>query len=98
MAFAFSPALAPQLRSILRLVAGLVFMLHGTAKVLGWPDPGGKLPAGAPDLIKASGYIELICGALIAVGLLTSIAAIIASGRWPSPTSRHTIPTASGRR
>jgi|SRR5215212_722882 len=80
MAIGFSPAWAPQLRSILRIVAGLMFMLHGAQKILGFPDPGAKLPSGAPPLIKASGLIELVCGALIAVGLLTSIAAILAAG------------------
>lgn len=80
MAVAFSPAWAPQLRSILRIVAGLMFMLHGTQKIIGFPDPSAKLQAGAPPLIKAAGFIELLCGALIALGLLTSIAAIVAAG------------------
>lgn len=80
MAFAFPAKWAPQLRSILRIIAGLMFMLHGAQKLLGFPDPGAKLNAGAPLLIKAAGVIELVGGALIAVGLLTSIAAFIASG------------------
>ena len=80
MAFAFSATWAPQLRSILRFVAGAMFMLHGTLKIFGWPDPGAKLNPNAPALIHAAGYIELVCGALIALGLLTSLAAFIASG------------------
>lgn len=79
MAVAFSPAWSPQLRSILRIVTGLLFMLHGTQKVLAFPDPSGAMP-NLPPLIKAAGIIELVCGALIAVGLLTSIAAFVASG------------------
>ena len=73
-------AWAPRVRSVLRIIAGLMFMLHGTQKMLGFPDPGAKLNPGAPLLMKAAGVIELVCGALIAVGLLTSIAALIASG------------------
>ncbi|HVE73166.1 MAG TPA: DoxX family protein [Thermoanaerobaculia bacterium] len=80
MAFAFPATWAPQIRSVLRIVAGLMFMLHGTQKMVGFPDPGAKLQAHAPTLIKAAGMIEIVCGALIAVGLLTSIAAFIASG------------------
>jgi len=80
MAFAFSAAWSPQLRSLLRIVAGLMFMLHGAQKILGWPDPGGKLAEDAPAFLKAAGFIELVGGGLIALGLLTSIAAIIASG------------------
>ena len=81
MALSFPARFAPQLRSILRIVTGLMFMLHGTQKLLGFPDPGAKLSAGAPLLIKAAGVIELVGGALIAVGLLTSIAAFLASGQ-----------------
>lgn len=80
MAFAFPAAWAPRLRSLLRIVAGLMFMLHGAQKLLGFPDPGAKLQPHAPLLLKAAGVIELVGGALIAVGLLTSIAALIASG------------------
>jgi len=79
MAFAFSAAWAPQLRSILRIVAGLMFMLHGTQKLLAFPDPSQNM-SGAPAIVKVAGVIELFCGALIAAGLLTAIAAFIASG------------------
>lgn len=80
MAFAFSGTFAPQLRSLLRIVAGLMFMLHGTLKIFGFPDSGAKLSEQAPALIRAAGFIELVCGALIALGLLTSLAAFVASG------------------
>jgi len=80
MAFAFPATWAPRLRSLLRIVAGLMFMLEGAQKLLGFPDPGAKLQPHAPLLLKAAGVIELVGGALIALGLLTSIAALIASG------------------
>ena len=80
MAFAFSAAWAPQLRSVLRIVAGLMFMLHGTQKLLSFPDPSMPVNPNGPPLLKVAGFIELVGGALIALGLLTSIAAIIASG------------------
>lgn len=80
MPYTFPSTWAPRIRSILRIVAGLMFMLHGAQKILGFPDPGAKLTAQAPALIKAAGWIELIGGALITVGLLTSIVAILASG------------------
>ena len=73
-------AWAPKALALLRIVAGFMFMLHGTQKLLGFPDPGAKLNPNAPLLIKSAGVIELVCGALIAVGLLTSIAAFLASG------------------
>ncbi len=70
---------APQLYAILRIVAGLMFFMHGTQKILGWPPKeGGGGPM--PTIMLVSGWLELILGALIAVGLLTPIAAFLASG------------------
>ncbi|HUR81679.1 MAG TPA: DoxX family protein [Thermoanaerobaculia bacterium] len=80
MAFAFPTRPSPALRSILRIVAGLMFFLHGTQKLLGFPDPGAQLQPHAPLLLKAAGVIELACGALLVLGLFTSIAAFLASG------------------
>lgn len=69
---------APHLYAILRIVAGLMFAMHGTQKLFGWP--GGKEPAGVA-LMRVAGVIELAGGLLIAIGLFTSIAAFIASGQ-----------------
>ena len=80
MPFTFPSTWAPRLRSVLRIVAGLMFMLHGALKLLGFPEAGAKLQPHAPAYLKAAGFIELIGGALIALGLLTSIAAFIAAG------------------
>ena len=70
----------PTLYAILRIITGLLFLSHGTSKLLGFPPSGmpGKIAVGSLPWI--SGVIELICGFLITVGLLTSIAAFIASG------------------
>ncbi|HYK03616.1 MAG TPA: DoxX family protein [Thermoanaerobaculia bacterium] len=80
MAFAFPATWAPQLRSVVRIVVGLMFMLHGAQKMLGFPDAGAKLQPHAPAYLKLAGIIELVGGALIAIGLLTSIVAFIAAG------------------
>src|SRR3954454_11440701 len=71
----------PQAFALLRIVSGLLFMVHGSQKLLGWP-PSGKPGTVQPFLWPAgiSGLIELVCGALIVVGLFTGIAAFIASG------------------
>jgi putative oxidoreductase len=79
MAVAFPSTWAPQLRSILRIVVGLLFMLHGTQKMVAFPDPSQAMP-NLPPLMKGAGLIELICGALITIGLLTSIASFVAAG------------------
>ena len=68
---------APQIYAILRIIAGLMFMMHGTQKLLNWPEPF----KGPPILImKVAGAIELVGGLLIAIGLFASFAAFIASG------------------
>jgi putative oxidoreductase len=66
--------------AILRIVAGLMFAMHGAQKLFGYPPMppgmGGKLP----PLIIVSAVIELAGGFLIVIGLFTGIAAFIASG------------------
>ncbi|WP_374377384.1 DoxX family protein [Dongia sp.] len=69
---------APKILSILRIVAGLIFLVHGTGKHLGFPTLGMEFPAGSPAWI--AGWVELVGGALIALGLFTRPAAFIASG------------------
>jgi putative oxidoreductase len=67
--------------SLLRIVAGLLYLCHGGQKVLGWfggMGAGGGGPL--PPLIMAAGWIELIGGTLILLGLFTHIAAFICSG------------------
>jgi putative oxidoreductase len=68
---------APQTYAVLRIVAGLLFACHGAQKLFG-AFGGHKVPIASQ--LGAAGVIELVCGLLIAIGLLTSIAAIIASG------------------
>ena len=63
---------------ITRLIVGLMFACHGGQKILGFPPGGHGMPHDALGLL--GGWIELVCGFLVALGLLTRIAALIASG------------------
>ncbi len=66
--------------SVLRIMAGLLFMQHGTQKLLGFPVPS---PNGTPamfSLLWVGGVIELVGGALLAIGLFTRPVAFLASG------------------
>ncbi|HXG64931.1 MAG TPA: DoxX family protein [Blastocatellia bacterium] len=69
---------SPYLYAILRIISGLMFAMHGSQKLLGWPEGGP--PGPLPPMMMAAGVIELVGGLLIAIGLLTSYAAFIASG------------------
>ena len=63
---------------ITRLIVGLLFASHGGQKILGFPPGGHGMPPGAMGALGA--WIELLCGLLIALGLLTRVAAFVASG------------------
>jgi putative oxidoreductase len=63
---------------IARFIIGLMFACHGGQKLLGFPPAAHP---GALDALGAVGaWIELVSGFLIAFGLLTRLAAFIASG------------------
>jgi putative oxidoreductase len=68
----------PQIYSIVRIVLGFMFSLHGGQKLLGWF--GGAPPQMPAGLLYTGGSIELIGGALILVGFRTSYAAFLCSG------------------
>ena len=63
----------------LRIVAGAAFAFHGMQKIFGWYATKLPLPAVGSQL-WVGGVIELVCGPLIAVGLLTRATALLASG------------------
>lgn len=68
----------PRILSIVRLIVGLLFMEHGTAKLLGFP-PGTIAPV-MFSLLWFAGVIEMLGGACIAVGLYTRSTAFLSSG------------------
>jgi putative oxidoreductase len=69
---------SPQIRGVLRIIVGLLFLEHGLIKLVGFPAPMGAGPL--PPLMMAAGIIELVGGALIALGLFSRIAAFVCSG------------------
>jgi putative oxidoreductase len=68
---------APYVYAILRIIVGVLFLSHGAQKLFGW---FGGQPVAHPSLPGIAGILELVLGLLVAVGLLTSYAAFIASG------------------
>jgi putative oxidoreductase len=73
-------AWTPRALSILRIITGLLIIQHGMGKLLGFP----ALPAYANvqplSMIGAAGFIELIGGALLILGLWTRPVAFIVAG------------------
>ena len=70
----------PRALSVLRIITGLMIIEHGMGKIFHYP----ALPAYANiqplSLLGAAGFIELIGGALLILGLLTQPAAFIVAG------------------
>ena len=69
---------SPQILGVLRIVVGLLFLEHGLMKLVGFPAPMGTGPL--PPMVMAAGIIELVGGALVALGLFSRIAAFVCSG------------------
>jgi putative oxidoreductase len=91
---------APRVLSIVRIVAALIFMEHGTQKLLGFPPSANPAPA----LISLSGLgaiLELVGGALLVLGLFTRPVAFILSGEmafayWMAHAPRSFFPVLNG--
>ena len=73
-------AAAPHLQALLRIVVGLLFFEHGSAKLVAFPFVPGMSEAPLHALPLFTGAMELVGGALIVVGLFTSPVAFLLSG------------------
>src|SRR5436309_10056839 len=69
--------LAGVTHSLLRIVAGLLFICPGAMQLLGW---FGGMPVPMTPLLYVAGVIELVGGTLILLGLFTRPVAFLASG------------------
>ena len=74
-------ALAPQLLSLLRIAAAIMFIQAGTVKLFGWPMamPGGATPS-LMTQVGFGGLLEAVGGALLLLGLFTRPVAFVLSG------------------
>ena len=72
-------AWTPGALSVLRIVTGLLFLEHGTGKLLGFP-PSDHVASTVFSLIGVQGVLELLGGFLILIGLFTRPVAFILAG------------------
>ena len=70
---------SPYMLAVLRIVTALIFMEHGTQKLLGFP-PGSNPQPALLSLYGFSGVLEILGGLLNLVGLLTRPVAFILAG------------------
>ncbi len=94
----FTTRYGSQTYALLRIVTGLVFLWHGTGKLLGFPKTVPDAPA---FVLYVAGPIELVGGALVMVGLFTRWAAFTCSGLmaaayWMAHGTKHLFPQVNG--
>nr|WP_041527281.1 DoxX family protein [Paracoccus aminophilus] len=90
--------LQPYAIALLRVVAGLLYLEHGTQKLFNFPIEG---PGNLAALTLASGLLELIGGALIVLGFFTRPVAFLLSGHmafayFMAHAPRSFFPVANG--
>ena len=71
---------SPRLLSVLRIVAALLFIQHGTSKYFGFPmaGPGGPVPL--MSQAGLAGVLEIVGGTLLLLGFFTRPVAFVLSG------------------
>ena len=84
--------MASYLQSLLRMVSAIVFMLHGTQKLFGFPSATPLPPSRMLSLLGAAGILEVCGGVLIALGLFTRPVAFILSGEMAVAYFRQHAP------
>lgn len=90
---------APIFLSVLRIVVGLLFLEHGTQKLLGFPVSDRM-----PEMLTLSWYagvLELVGGVLIVIGLCTRPVAFVLSGQmafayWMAHAPKSPFPVLNG--
>lgn len=81
MASPFLRTWADRLLSVLRLVTAVLFFAHGLQKLAGLPVPPPFGLPGIGSLLWFAAVIEVVGGALLAIGLLTRPVAFLLSGQ-----------------
>ncbi len=100
---AFIAEWAPRMLSVLRIVAALLLLEHGTQKLFGFPTPNpaaGGMPAPL-TLIWDAAILEFAGGLLLLFGVFTRPVAFVLSGEmafayWIAHGPRNPFPVLNG--
>ena len=90
---------APRALGLLRIVAALLFMAHGTQKLFGFPASEFSPPLFS--LFGLAGILEVFGGLLLLVGLFTRPVALVLSGEmavayWMAHAPQSVFPVSNG--
>lgn len=99
MSLKFLSRYSPYMLSLLRIVSALIFMAHGTQKILGFP--ASDMNPGVLSLPWIAGIMELVGGAMLILGLFTRPVAFLLSGLmavayWMVHAPQHLFPALNG--
>lgn len=91
---------APRLLGVLRIVAAILFIEHGTQKLLGFPPSERPMPE-LFTLLWFAGFLELVGGLLVLLGLFTRPVAFVLSGQmavayWMAHAPQSPFPAING--
>jgi putative oxidoreductase len=91
---------ASRLLGILRIVAAILFIEHGTQKLIGFPPPTHGMPE-MFTLLWVAGVLETFGGFLILIGLFTRPVAFLLSGQmavayWMAHAPQNLYPAING--
>lgn len=89
------------LLSLLRIVAALLFIEHGTSKLFDFPHVDMPMAITVGSLPWIAGLLELVGGLMLLLGLLTRPVAFILAGEmaaayWMAHAPRSTFPAVNG--
>ena len=76
----FLRSLSPYFLSVLRIVTALLFLEHGTSKLIGYPPSEMAEKFQLFSMIGLSGVLELVGGSLLVFGLFTRVTSFILCG------------------
>ena len=71
---------APIFHGLLRIVAALTFMTHGTQKLFAWPVTEAREPVALLSQFGLAGVLETFGGLLMLLGLFTRPVAFVLAG------------------
>ena len=71
---------SPHILSVLRIVAALLFLMHGTAKLFHVPHQATFDNLQLMSLLGAQGVLEVVGGVLLLIGLFSRPVAFVLSG------------------
>ena len=71
---------APRMLSVLRIMSALLYIEHGSQKLLGFPA-SERGPVALFSFYGFAGFLELFGGILLAIGLFTRPVAFVLSGQ-----------------